>query len=42
MGFVGWSRTIKTPYDAGWNEGEDRAEEYQIVYRGMASPFGCR
>ncbi len=42
MGFIGWSRTIKTAYDAGWNSGEDRVEEYQIVYLGMASPFHCR
>jgi hypothetical protein len=42
IGFRGWSRTIKRPNDAGWNEGEDRAEEYPIVYRGSTSPFHCR
>jgi len=41
VGFIGWSRTIKTPYDAGWNEGEDRVEQYRIAFRGRMSPFHC-
>ena len=41
-GFIRWSRTTRTPYDPGWNEGDDRVEEYRIRYTGMPAAFACR
>jgi hypothetical protein len=42
FGFIGWSRTARTPYDPEWNSGEDRVEEYRIHFVGMADAFACR
>ena len=41
-GFILWSRTSRTPFDPGWNEGGDRVEEYQVRYLGMPAAFACR
>jgi hypothetical protein len=41
-GFVRWSRTARTPYDRGWNDGADRLEEYSIRYVGAPAAFACR
>ncbi|MFN3817157.1 hypothetical protein [Brevundimonas sp.] len=40
VGFHTWSRTLKTPYEQGWDPNEE-AEVYRIVYVGRPSPFAC-
>jgi hypothetical protein len=42
FGFIIWWRSTRTPYDPGWNSGEDRVEEYRIAYVGMPDAFACR